>query len=132
MKSIKFFGQRKTGMQWGTLVQIAQQGMIFVTVLNLFLLAATAYNTTLSAYFQARGIYISFLVFLAIIIGVMLAVGLWAWKFALPSFYSAFNDQFYKHNNLLRRDIEALKEDNAVSKVERKAILDKLEDLLRK
>ena len=34
------------------------------------------------------------------------------WKFALPSFYSSFNEQFYRHDNLLRKDIEVLKKDN--------------------
>lgn len=121
----KLFRQRNIGKQWGIIAQVAAQAAIFISIINLFLIAVTAYNTTICGWLAERGIYIQFWVFAAIIIGFLAIVFTLLYKFALPSFYSFWNDQFYRHDNLLRKDIELLKKDN-------REILKRLEELRKK
>lgn len=118
----RIFKQHYIGKQWGTFAQVATQGAIFITIINLVLLTATAYNTTLNPWFELKGLYIPFWVFMGSIIVFLLFAAILIYKFALPSFYSFFNDQFYRHGNLLKRDLELLKEENG-------KILKKLEEL---
>jgi len=106
---------------------VAGQASIGIGVLNMFMLSATAYNTTLAGWLAAIGIYINFWVFLAaislpIIIGCLLI-----WKFALPSFYSSANEQAYRHNNPLRKDIESVKDDARILKDDTKMLKSELE-----
>ena len=105
-------GQKNMGQQWGVFAQTAGQLSIFIGVINLLLLSATAYNTTLSAWFTAYGIPLNFWMFMCIIAFLLVVTSVVLYKYALPSFFSFFNDQFYRHDNLLRHDIELLKKDN--------------------
>ena len=119
------FKQRKTaGKTWGYTAQVASQLAIFITVINLFMLAATFYKTTLSVWLTDAGIYVSFWIFMLVLIVGLMVVALLLYKYAIPSFFSAFNDQFYKHGNLLRQDMEEIKKMN-------KLILKKLKQMER-
>lgn len=105
----KIFGQRNIGKQWGIFAQVASQLAIFVSMINLLLIAATAYNTTLSGWFIEKGIDIGFWHFVFIIVGLLGVAFILLYKFALPSFFEFWNDQFYRHDNPLVRDVEEIK-----------------------
>lgn len=104
--------QSDVGNTWGYMVQTASQAAIVVTVVNFFMLAGTFFVTAVSPFLTERGVDMPFWLFLVILIAPLAVVGVLLFKFAVPSFFSAFNDQFYRHNNLLRQDIEQLKSAN--------------------
>jgi len=109
---MKLFGQHNIGKQWGMFAQTMGQLAIFVSAINFLLIAITAYNTTLSVWFVNWGIHIQLWMFLCVVIVLLLVIFVLLYKFALPSYYSVFNEQFYQHDNLLRKDIDVLKKDN--------------------
>lgn len=106
------FAQRTIGRSWGYTAQVASQAAIFITVLNLFMLAATFYKTTLLVWLTERNLYVAFWEFMVVLIALLMIMAVLLYKFAVPSFFSAFSEQFYKHNNPLKDDIDALKRDN--------------------
>jgi len=98
------FKQHKGGNFWGHLMQVAGQIGYVITVVNLCLLIITT-----STLLQTRGIMapvwmIGLLA--AVVIGI---AGLVIFKFGLPSFFGAWNQQFYKHDNPMRKDLEEIK-----------------------
>lgn len=105
----KIFKQKFLGKQWGMISLSAAQLSIFVALANLLLNAVDAYDN-ITPWLEAHGIMINFWLFLTIIAFGLLVILLCLFKFALPSFWSVYNDQFYAHNSHLRKDIEAIKE----------------------
>ncbi len=104
------FKQKNVGNTWGYIVQTASQGAVFITVVNFFMLAATFFATALSPYLVERGILIPFWLFLVVLTVPIISAGFLLFKYAVPSFFSAFNDQFYKHGSVLKKDMDELKE----------------------
>jgi len=104
--------QRNIGNQWGYVAQISSQAQIFISLTSLFLIAVTAYNTTISPWLIEKGMDIPFWVFLLAMVLGLFIMGLLLYKYAVPSFFSAFNDQFYKHGSQLHDDIEEIKKTN--------------------
>lgn len=111
MKKTKrgIFSQMNIGKQYGVLVQIVQQLGIIWSVLILLFSAMSAYNTGLSDWLYEHGIPLNFAGFMGVIVGLLLIASFLVWKFFLPSFYSVFNAQVYKHDNPIRRDIREVK-----------------------
>lgn len=112
-EKMKMFQQAKAGKTWGYAAQVASQVSILVAVVNLLLIAVTAYNTTLSPWFELRGIILPLWLFIGVLVFFMLVASVFLYKFAVPSFFSAFNDQFYKHDNPMREDIDNIKKTQA-------------------
>jgi len=106
-------GQKNLGKQWGVIAQVAGQVSIFVSMIILILSMTTAYNTTLSGWFDSNGIHIDFWMFAGIVGVIIIIPAILVWKFALPSYLSSLNEQIYKHDNPIKRDIAMLSEDNA-------------------
>ena len=104
----KIFRQKNIGTQWGMIAQTVAQISIFIAIINLLLLAVTAYNTTLRVWFEYYSIPLGFWTFMSVIAVLLLIAAIAAYKFALPSFFSFWNEQFYTHDNQLRKDIENL------------------------
>jgi len=101
---MRIFKQHKMGKSWGHLMQVAGQIGYVITVVNLCLLIITT-----STLLQTRGVMVPvwLLGLLAvIIIGI---AGILIFKFGLPSFFGAWNQQFYKHDNPMRKDLEEIK-----------------------
>lgn len=98
------FKQHKGGNAWGHLMQVAGQVGYVITVVNLCLLIITT-----STLLQTRGIMapVWLLGLLAVI--VIGSAGVVIFKFGLPSFFGAWNQQFYKHDNPMRKDLEEIK-----------------------
>ena len=123
----KIFSQKKKmGKQWGIIAQIATQGSMFLNIISLLLLMMTAYTTTLSGWFIQHGIYLKFWMFAIVVLGLLGVASIILWKFAIPSFYSVFNDQFYRHDNPLVKDMELLKRQNQEILEQNKEILEQL------
>ena len=101
----KLLKQRKMGNAWGFFMQIVQQEAIPIqTVILVLSLITTA------SVLQIRGYEVPIWL-LAVVIGVVLIIGgLLIFTVGMPSYFSAFNDQFWKHNNPLRRKIESIEE----------------------
>lgn len=101
----KLFRQRKMGNAWGYFMQIVQQEAIPIQSVILVLSLVTT-----ASVLQIRGYEIPIWA-LALVIAVVLAIGGVAiFTVGMPSYFSAFNDQFWKHNNPLRRKMEAIEE----------------------
>lgn len=91
------------GNAWGYFMQIVQQEAIPIQSVILVLSLVTT-----ASVLQIRGYEIPIWA-LAVVIGVILAVGgIAIFTVGMPSYFSAFNDQFWKHNNPLRRKIEEI------------------------
>jgi len=90
------------------IAQTVAQISIFITLINLLLLAVTAYNTTLRGWFEYYNVPLNFWMFMLLLTILLLVAAVLAYKFALPSFFSFWNEQFYTHDNQLRKDIESL------------------------
>ena len=103
---MNIFKQKNIGKQWGTVANVAAQLSLLIAMLNLILLITTAYNTTLSGWFRAYGIPINFVTFVGLIALLLFVAAVLVYKFALPSYFSAMNDQVYRHDNPIRADIE--------------------------
>jgi len=104
------FKQKNIGRHWGIVANVAAQLSILIAMLNLVLLITTAYNTTLSGWFRAYGIPINFVTFMGLIALLLFVAAVLAYKFALPSYFSAMNDQVYKHDNPIREDIKKIQD----------------------
>jgi len=99
----KMFRQHKTNRAYGNFMQIVQQLGLFVAVINLCLLIITA-----SSVLQLRGYEVPVWLLGLLAACVLGIAGSMVFAFGLPSYFSAFNKQFYRHDNLLRKDIEKI------------------------
>ena len=108
MKKQGIFHQINIGKQWGIFAQVASQLSILVSIISLFLVSVTAYTTTLSGWLSEYGISIGMFGFVAIIMCLLVVAFILLYKFALPSFFSYWNDQFYRHDNPMRKEIEEM------------------------
>ncbi len=125
----KLFGtmirQKNIGRQWGSFVLVVTQMGIFTSSLTLLLVAINAYGE-ISGWLRIHGVTMPFWVFIVGIFGLMVVVfPVLAWKFLLPSYYSSSNEQFFRHNNPIMKDMEELKKNNAEMK-------ELLEELVKK
>jgi len=119
--------QKNLGQQWGVFATLAGQLSIFIAMLNLLLLITTAYNTTLRGWFEHYNIPLNFWTFTGSVALLLTIAASLLYKFALPSFFSFLNDQAYRHDNPIRKDIEKLQKtlDSNLKEVEGR--LEKLE-----
>ena len=100
---MKLFKQHKVGKSWGHLMQVAGQIGYVITVVNLCLLIITT-----STLLQTRGIMMPVWLLGLLAVIVIGSAGLIIFKYGLPSFFGAWNQQFYKHNNPMRADLEKI------------------------
>jgi len=90
----------------------------YIGLINMTLLAATAYYTTIRHF-----LHINFLEFVILIAVVVLSVAAVEYFIVMPSHYAFINEQAYKHGNLIRRDLSDIR-----SK-ELREILETLQDI---
>jgi hypothetical protein len=109
VKKRGLFSQRNMGRQWGIFTQVAGQLAIVMGIMNLFLIAVTAYNTTLAGWMIEHGVDLGGWLFLGILVGILVVASVLLYKFGLPSVFSFWNDQFYRHDNPMRKDLVDIK-----------------------
>jgi len=67
------------------------------------MLAMTLYST---GWIQENVFPIRFIGFVAILLGIIALLLLWAWKADMPSYFSSWNQQFWRHDNPVRKEIK--------------------------
>lgn len=114
------WSQKNVGNWWGGFKQVATQLSLYYQVLVLALILPTAYTTTLAPWLHEHNISIPFWVFAASAVGLLVVVGIAEYKLSLPSYFSFWNQQYYRHDNPLVKDVKALhdKIDTLTEKIE--------------
>jgi len=77
----------------------------YIGLINLVLLTATAYYTTVRHFLR-----ISFVEFVAIVCASVFILAVVEYTVVLPSHYMFINEQAYKHGNLIKRDLDNLRQ----------------------
>ena len=98
---MRIFKQHKVGKTWGYILQVAQQGGLVTQIIML-----TIQIITLASVLQLRGIMVPVWLLGLLAFGILGTTGIILYKFGNPSYFSAWSEQFYKHDNPMRRDIE--------------------------
>lgn len=110
------FRQHNIGNWWGAFKNVAAGATMYITIINLLLLTVTAYGTTIAPWMQGKGLNIPFVAFLGIMfLGVMLVFA-FEYKVSMPSLFSFWNDQWWKHDNPIRRRMDKM--DKRLKKIE--------------
>jgi hypothetical protein len=78
---------------------------IYVSFINLILLMITSYNT---GWIQKYAINLNFLQFASIIAGVILTALIFEFKVDMPNYFGFWNQQFWRHDNPMRLNMETL------------------------
>ena len=102
---MKLFRQHNIGNTWGYIQQIAGQGAIITQIVMI-----TIQTITLASVLQLRSIMVPTWLIGLLAFSIIITAGILIFKLGNPSFFSAWNQQFYEHNNPLRKDIEEIKE----------------------
>jgi len=91
------------GKHWGSIKLGVGQVGIYFTALNLVMISVTLWTT---GWIQKNIIPLQFWQFIVILAGVIFGLMLLAWRIDMPSYFAAWNDQFYRHKNPLKDDIK--------------------------
>ena len=113
--------QKNIGNWWGALTTLAGRLGAYVSLINLVLITFFAYPTVSGFIVNYTGISIPFWIFMLIIFLSPFVIMIFEYKFFFPSFMAFNNQQAYRHDNPIRRDLEILKKEVA----EIKEILEK-------
>jgi len=98
---MKVLKQRNIGKWWGYFMQIIQQEAVVIQAIMIILQLITT-----ATVLQIAGYQMPVWLLAVIVAGLLIVGGLGVWIIGMPSYFSAFNDQFYKHDNPLRKDVE--------------------------
>ena len=116
------------GMWLGAAKLVAQHANIYIQFLILSFSGVSAYYVV-SQWLLDKGTQLPFWVFALAVILVVLALMLFEWRLGLPSMFVAWNNQWWEHGNLLRREIKDMKEKLAEIDDIKKGIADIKESL---
>jgi len=95
---------------WGNFRYIATHITFYSTILILAMTATTAYNTTIKLWMKVYlGVDLQYYIFILLIVIFVLGAVIFEWKVTLPGYFRVFNEQMYKHDNPIRRDLELIK-----------------------
>lgn len=89
--------QRNLGNVIGYILQVMMQMTVPMGIINMILLIITT-----STALQQKGYLIPMWLLGLVVISVLVLAGLLVFRLVLPSFFSAWNDQFWQHNNPIR------------------------------
>lgn len=99
----KLLQQKNVSKHWGSIkLGIGQIG-IYLAALNMVMISLTLWQT---GWIQQNFLPLEFWQFALILVSIVFLMLLLAWKIDMPSYFAAWNDQFYKHHNPLRDDIQ--------------------------
>ena len=101
MKLFKQYKIGKIGKTWGYIIQVASQGSIVTQIVML-----SIQIITLASVLQLRGIMIPVWLLGVLAFSIVGIAGIIIFKLGNPSFFAAYNEQAYKHDNPIRKDIE--------------------------
>lgn len=102
---------RKLGTLWGKLKITAGLIGLYIQGFNFVLLTITAYPVIVE-WLHQRNIIIPFWLFeLIIFIGVTIILYI-EYRFSLPGYYRASNEQVWRNDNPIRIELEAIRKEN--------------------
>ena len=129
LRKERMIKQINIGNWWGALMTLAGRLNIYYSTISLVLVAFFAYPTVSGFIVNYTGISIPFWIFILIVILAPVVVMILEYKYSLASYIAFNNEQAYKHDNPIRRDLVKLQKDSTTTKKdikEMKKILNKL------
>jgi len=102
------FRQYDIGNWWGAFKNVAAGSSMYVTIINLVLLAVTAYGTTIAPWLQGKGLNVTFAAFFGILLVIVLVIFAFEYKASIPSQFSFWNDQWWRHNNPIKKKMDKM------------------------
>lgn len=100
--------QHNTGYKIGGLKDLLARVLFYVSGMNFVLLAATAYHTTLREPIHEYVPWFTFPLFLGTMIALVLIAMALEYKLVLPSSMAYANLQMYKHQSLLKKQLDRI------------------------
>lgn len=99
---------------WGKLRFMYNHAVFYVGAIQLTLIAAVAYNTTVQPWIsQYLGWSISFWQYCVVLVAVLVSGMVLEFVFGVPATIAIANEQTYKHANPIRADLVIVKEKQA-------------------
>jgi len=114
----KITKQYNTGSWIGGAKDLLGRSLFYVGVINFALLAVTAYHTTLRDVLSVWIPWLTFPIFMGALIAIVLASMVIEYKLILPSTIAYLNSQSYKHQSLLRMQLDRIEKTLADMKKE--------------
>lgn len=105
----KLFRQTAVSGRWGSIKQSAIQMGIYITMLNVVLLSITAYSSDWVQDFIVKRFGLNLLTFELIIFGIIICMLIFTWKIDMPSFFKSWNNQFWMHDNPVKKELNEIK-----------------------
>ena len=124
-----FLKQYNTGPFIGASRALFSSAQSYMSMINFGMVAALAYEGNVGKTLLAWFPWLNFWVYITVFVVGYLLLMLFEWKIVTPSVMTMGNQQGYKHQNLLRRDIEELKA-STTTRLDR--IEEQLKELLKK
>jgi len=104
ISKIKLLKQYKVGNTSGYLLQVASQGSIVTQIVMISIQVIT-----LASVLQLRGIMVPVWLIGLLAFSIVGTAGILIFKLGNPSYFAALNEQAYKHDNPIRKDLEDVK-----------------------
>ena len=105
---------RQHNIPWiGQLKDMAVMTMFYVGILNTLMIAITAYGTTMRPFLLLHMPWFKLWMLIALVVIVALVGMLLEYLLVYASYFSFRNKQEFEHENLVRKEIEGLRQDIA-------------------
>jgi hypothetical protein len=95
----------------GGIKDVAMMSAFYISILNIFLVAVTAYHTTLQQYILVVFPWFKMWTFLLVLILLAALMMVLEYKFVYASWFTFRNKQEFEHENLIRKEIDELRKD---------------------
>ena len=122
---------KSLGTWWGKLKITAGMISLYITGFNFILLTVTAYPV-ITDWLHDKNVVIPFWQFESVVILAVCILLFLEYKFSLPGYYRASNEQTWRNDNPIKVEILALRKENEELKKELKDIKTILEDIKNK
>jgi len=107
----KFLAKQYNFGPWlGGLKDLFSRTMLYISIINFILIAVTAYNVTLKAFLLQYVPWITFWMYFAVLVTIVLLAMALEFKFIVPSHYTFLNKQEFEHQNLIRQELKEIKD----------------------
>lgn len=96
------------GRKIGGAIDTFQRSLLFVTIINFTMLAATFYNTTGASFIIKIFPWFNFYIFMAFLIIVVFIAMIFVYVFITPSSMAYASNQSYVHDNPLKKQMDRI------------------------
>ena len=105
-KNSGFLKQYNVGIWLGGIKSTLQYTMFYITLINLILVATTAYSVNIRAWAEHYVSWFSLPIFAGILFVFIILAMLLEYKVVQPSTWAFTNWQTYEHNNPIKKDLK--------------------------